>query len=151
MPHPAAGLSADQALRALLNPVTMTRCIRVDPAANSTYPDAAVRCAASDGRFVYAWHFPDRSALDRRLDLLTVNVPTPGSCDAGAPAVGRWIPPQGGQGGALLCFWANRQFVVLWAYDAVPVAVSVQGSNAVTLVRWWRGFDPLTMGTWLSG
>ncbi|MBX6389260.1 MAG: hypothetical protein IRZ08_09730, partial [Frankia sp.] len=132
-----------EALRALLNPETMTNCEDVDPRAESRYPDAAVRCTTPDGVVVRAFHYPDRSAADRHFGALAAFVVDQGDCEAGQPSEERWSQPSGDAGGSLLCYYFAENFLVFWTYDDLPVAFITEGTDARALAAWRRDFDPV--------
>lgn len=138
---PPAG-NPEDALRALLNPVTMTGC-EAPQRSDSSYADATLRCIGAEGVEVLAYHFPDRSALDRQIGARETYYTDSGNCDDGQESSEQWSSPQEPNGGTRLCYRYADQFVTLWSINDSLVAFAAADQDPGRLIAWWRGFDPI--------
>ncbi|MCM3887606.1 hypothetical protein [Frankia sp. R82] len=134
---------AREALRALLNPAVLTGCT-APTRSDSAYADATLICRAASGdRQVSAFHFPNRSALDRQIGAREAFYSDEGACDDGQQSSERWTSPTDKAGGTRLCYFFANHFYEFWTSDSQLVAFSVDDSDAARLNVWWHSFDPL--------
>ncbi|CUU54464.1 hypothetical protein Ga0074812_102474 [Parafrankia irregularis] len=134
--------SPEEALRSLLNPVTMTSCA-APASSDSAYADATLQCVGAEGVEVLAYHFPDPSALDRQIGARATYYADAGNCDEGQESVEEWTSPQEPGGGARLCYKYADRFVTFWSVDRSLVAFSASDLDPARLVTWWHRFDPI--------
>ncbi|MCL9757704.1 hypothetical protein [Frankia sp. AiPa1] len=140
-PAPAASGNPRDALRAQLNQTVMTGCTA--PArSDSAYADATLNCQTPGGVKVSAFHFPNRSAVDRQIGAREAFYFDEGNCDDGQQSSERWSSPEAG-GGDRLCYFYAKNFYEFWTYDNRLIAFSVDDVDAGRLNSWWHSFDPL--------
>ncbi|WP_195905242.1 hypothetical protein [Parafrankia elaeagni] len=139
---PAPRLSPEDTLRGLLNPATMTGC-STPAQSDSLYADATLSCIGAGGVEVLAFHFPDRSALERQIGARATYYADTGNCDDGRESAEEWTSPQEPNGGARLCYKYADRFVTLWSISDSLVAFTASDQNPARLIAWWHGFDPI--------
>jgi hypothetical protein len=129
-------------LRSMLNPTVMTGC--TTPArSDSAYADATLNCRSASGMQVSAFHFPNRSAVDRQIGARETYYYDEGNCDDGQQSSERWSTASEKVGGNRLCYFFANRFYEFWTYDDKLVAFSADDADAGRLNAWWRSFDPL--------
>jgi hypothetical protein len=129
-------------LRALLNPLVLSHCT-APRSSDSRYADATLRCTASGGMQVTAYHFPSDAALDKQIGAKATYFQDQGNCDDGKESEERWSSPQAPSGGVRLCYFYAEKFVTFWTYDEDRIAFLAQNPDPKGLARWWRAFDPV--------
>ncbi|MEX5633015.1 hypothetical protein AB1460_10490, partial [Parafrankia sp. FMc2] len=139
---PAPQLSPEDTLRGLLNPATMTGC-STPAQSDSLYADATLSCIGAGGIEVLAFHFPDRSALERQIGARATYYADAGNCDDGRESAEEWTSLQEPNGGARLCYKYADRFVTLWSISDSLVAFTASETNPARLIAWWHGFDPI--------
>ncbi|MCK9877972.1 hypothetical protein MXD59_19700 [Frankia sp. Ag45/Mut15] len=133
---------AREALRAMLNPAVMSGCT-TPTRSDSAYADATLTCKAPGNRQVAAFHFANRSALDRQIGAREAFYSDEGSCDDGQQSSERWTSPTDKPGGTRLCYFFANHFYEFWSSDTQLVAFSVDDPDPARLNSWWHSFDPL--------
>ncbi|KJE24192.1 hypothetical protein FF36_01595 [Frankia torreyi] len=137
-----AGGNPRDVLRSLLNPAVMTGC--ADPGrSDSAYADATLLCKTPSGMEVTAFHFPNRSALDRQIGARETFYTDEGNCDDGQQSSERWSSPAEATGGNRLCYFFANRFYEFWTYDDHLIAFSADDPTAARMNDWWHSFDPL--------
>ncbi len=137
-----AGGDPREILRSLLNPAVMTGCTA--PArSDSAYADATLICKAPSGMEVSAFHFPNRSALDRQIGARETFYFDEGNCDDGQQSSERWSSPADATGGSRLCYFFANRFYEFWTYDDHLIAFSADDPTAARINDWWHSFTPL--------
>lgn len=134
--------SPEEVLRAVLNPVTMTGC-QAPETGEGRYTDAALRCTSLDGVEVTAYHFPSRSALDRRIGAQEAYYNDEGTCDDLQQSMEEWSSPAEPGGGTRLCYYYADLFVTFWTIDDERLAFTASDPDPARLMAWWRNFDPI--------
>ncbi|SNQ46401.1 conserved hypothetical protein [Frankia canadensis] len=130
------------ALRSALNPTVMTGCA-APQRSDSAYADATLSCRTPAGIEVTAFHFPNRSAVDRQIGARETYYVDEGNCDDGQQSSERWSSSAQRAGGNRLCYFFANRFYEFWTYDDSLVAFSVDDAEAGHLNAWWHSFDPL--------
>ncbi|WP_261575692.1 hypothetical protein [Frankia gtarii] len=137
-----AGGSPPEVLRSLLNPAVMTGC--TTPAhSDSAYADATLICKTPSGMEVRAFHFPNRSALDRQIGARETFYTDEGNCDDGQQSSEQWNSPAEASGGSRLCYFYANRFYEFWTYDSRLIAFTADDPAAAHINDWWHSFDPL--------
>ncbi|WP_261562247.1 hypothetical protein, partial [Frankia tisae] len=137
-----AGGSPREVLRSLLNPTVMTGC--TTPAhSDSAYADATLICKTPSGMEVRAFHFPNRSALDRQIGARETFYTDEGNCDDGQQSSEQWSSPAETGGGSRLCYFYANRFYEFWTYDSRLIAFTADDPAAAHINDWWHSFDPL--------
>jgi hypothetical protein len=139
--QPAAG-NPSAVLRSLLNPTMMTGCT-APRRSDSAYADATLNCRTPAGIEVTAFHFPNRSAVDRQIGARETYYYDEGNCDDGQQSSEQWSSSAHRAGGSRLCYIFANRFYEFWTYNDQPVAFSVDDGDAGRLNAWWHTFDPL--------
>jgi hypothetical protein len=144
IPGPAGQTGGNplESLRSLLNPAVMTACAA--PArSDSAYADATLICKAPSGMEVTAFHFPNRSALDRQIGARETFYFDEGNCDDGQQSSERWSSPADATGGSRLCYFFANRFYEFWTYDDHLIGFSADDPTVARINDWWHSFDPL--------
>ncbi|MCK9902717.1 hypothetical protein CC117_25080 [Parafrankia colletiae] len=139
---PPSQLSPEDTLRGLLNTVTMTGC-SASAQSDIIYADATLSCIGAGGIEVLAFHFPDRSALERQVGARATYYADAGNCDSGQESAEEWTSLQEPNGGARLCYKYADRFVTFWSISDSLVAFAASDPNPARLIAWWHGFDPI--------
>ncbi|WP_322767207.1 Hsp70 family protein [Frankia sp. Cr1] len=141
----AAGLTvAQRRLSAVLDPAEMTDC-EANPDGEDSDVDASLKCAASNGTTVIAFHYYTARSLRNDVDYRSGQINDEGTCENGRSSVGTWQVGSNSSvdAGALLCYYHSGQFVMFWSYDSDLVSFAAADTDAASLYQWWKRFDPL--------